>query len=116
MDYTDQALMDYAVVDTESARYRAAYAHDYAIGVLRERVAAWQLAEQIRTLCSHVHQRTVDGTSPTGSQAWVAWALEHADRLDPTRQPLTVPDIPEPTAHDLDRYRDRPHPLTLEAP
>lgn len=100
----------------ESARYRAAYAHDYAIGMLRDQVAAWQLAEQIRTLCAHVHQRSADGTTPTASQAWITWALEHADHLDPARRPLTVPEIPEPTTHDLERYRNAPHPLVLEAP
>ena len=102
--------------EAERSHYRAAYAHDYATGVLREQVEAWQLAEQIRALCTHVQQHIDENTASLGAQQWVDWAREHAEHLDPARRTLTVPAIPEPTTRDLDRYRDTPLPFTLETP
>ncbi|MBR7828179.1 hypothetical protein KDK95_17815 [Actinospica sp. MGRD01-02] len=100
---------------TEIARYRAAYARDYAIGVLREHAAAWHLAEQIRALCARV-QRTADEPDQVDTARWITWALGHADHIDPTRQALTIPDIPEPSADELHRYRDAPITSALETP
>ena len=103
------------VRQTEIARYRTAYARDYAVGVLREQAAAWHLAEQIRALCIHVH-----GTAYEADQAetakWITWALDHAEHIDPTRQALAIPEIPEPSADELDRYRDAPFTSILEMP
>ena len=100
---------------TEIARYRDAYARDYAVAVLREHAAAWHLAEQIRALCAQVLCNAHEAEqADTGK--WITWALGHADHIDPTRQALAIPEIPEPSAHELDRYRDTPITSALEAP
>ena len=90
----------------EVARCREAYDRDYATGVLREQAAAWRLADEIRAMCVHIQRRITDGTAPPGNQAWLSWARQHADQLDPTTKALTVPQIPEPTPQDLMRYLD----------
>ena len=100
---------------TEIARYRAAYARDYAVGVLREHAAAWHLAEQIRALCAHV-RGTAHEADQVDTARWITWALGHADHIDPTRQALAIPEIPEPSADELDRYRDTPITSILETP
>jgi hypothetical protein len=100
---------------TEIARYRIAYARDYAIGVLREQAAAWHLAEQIRALCVHV-QGAAHAADQADTAKWITWALDHAEHIDPSRQPLAIPEVPEPSADDLDRYRDAPFTSILETP
>ena len=88
----------------EAAHCRAAYAQDYITGVLREQAATWRLADEIRAICARIQWRIADGTAPSSNQVWLAWALQHAEQLDPTTKPLTVPQIPEPAPQDLIRY------------
>lgn len=88
-------------------RARARFAEDHATRALRDQVASWQLARDLRALCDEVRRLHTEGHAPAGSHTWLAWASAHADRLDPTQHPLAIPASPEPTPEDLDPYLER---------
>jgi len=107
----DERRRDRTLVDEELARLydaeiteqRAAYERYWVAGFLGRQVADWRLADEIRALCAHVQQSGSEAAITTASAGWVAWALEQADRIDPTTRPMTVPSIPDPTPADLAR-------------
>jgi hypothetical protein len=60
--------------------------------VLREQVAAWKLAEQIR---GHCDQLVAAGMPADDS--WVVWARAYAAEIDPLGDPPVAPPDPSPT-------------------
>jgi hypothetical protein len=94
---------------------RVAFGMDFVSGVLREQVGDWRLAADIRAMCDHVQQRILDGHGTAGDKAWLEWAREHADRLDPANRPLAVPATPVPALRDLAPYLKAHHIPELEA-
>lgn len=93
--------------EAEYARHYAAYARDYATGILREQVAAWRLADDIRALCAQIREHIACGTAPAANHEWITWAHVHADLIDPATGPMTIPQIPPPTPAQLARYLDQ---------
>ena len=89
--------------DAEITEQRAAYERFWVAGFLGRQVADWRLADEIRALCAHVQQSGSEAATTTAGAGWVAWALEQADRIDPTTRPMTVPLVPDPTPADLAR-------------
>jgi hypothetical protein len=91
---------------------RARYELDYATTILREQVAAWRLAFDVRNMCAAIQRRINDDTTNSAFRtdihawtAWIAWAQEHAERLDPLEQPPPIiPTIPEPSPKELNSY------------
>ncbi|WP_251054850.1 hypothetical protein [Streptomyces sp. ISL-66] len=84
---------------------------DYAETVRVQRLEAqektWRraegLAEYIDAL--HLHAQTLPiGPERDEAEAMVAWASDHAQRLNPLNGTLRLPDIPEPRADDLQPF------------
>ncbi len=63
---------------------------------LTRQVAAWRLAADIRAFVDHA-RATVD---PPDSEAaaWLDWATDYAESIDPLRHPIEFPDEPAPGA------------------
>ncbi|WP_406049310.1 hypothetical protein OG280_10635 [Streptomyces virginiae] len=68
---------------------------------------AWRraagLAEYIDALRLHA-QTLATGPERDGAEAWIAWATDHVERLNPLNGTLRLPDIPEPRASDLQPF------------
>lgn len=110
----DERRRERALVDEELARLhdaeimeqRAAYERHWVAGFLGRQVADWRLADEIRALCKHLQHSGSEAATKTGGAGWIAWALEQADRIDPTIRPMAVPLIPDPTPADLARVAE----------
>lgn len=88
----------------ESARER--FIDDHRASVLRDQVAAWRLAAEIRAFCSAA-QTVSPSTSASGAQEaeeWLAWATAYADAIDPLGGSLSMPESPDPSPDDLRPY------------
>jgi hypothetical protein len=85
----------------ESAKRR--FVADHRLGVLRERVRAWEEAEAIRAYCTAVETRHGGDAiaSDLDAGAWLALAREHADRA---QQLPRMPADPEITQDALKPY------------
>lgn len=68
---------------------------------LRVHVDAWHEADRLRAYCDAAEIRRGDGVA---TAAWLAWAREHADKLDPLREPPVMPAAPEPTTEALQEH------------
>lgn len=68
--------------------------------------------------CRHItreHGRARDGASwavDPKTEAWLTWAAEHADSIDPLLGPLFVPEAPEPSRSALEPFLDGWSPYT----
>jgi len=82
----------------ELARER--YSEDQRAKVLRDQIVNWKLAAEIREFCRIRTARSDDEPS----KDWMAWALQHADSIDPLLKPVGIPDIPEPHLQSLRPY------------
>ncbi|MGI5147198.1 hypothetical protein ACQEVC_12580 [Plantactinospora sp. CA-294935] len=74
----------------QQERDRAVTAHRDQI--LRQQVAAWLLAEDIRSYCTDLVTAGMRIDDP-----WLAWAHTYADDLDPLADPPGSPDDPPPS-------------------
>jgi hypothetical protein len=68
---------------------------------LRAQADAWQEAERLRRYCDAVE--AVHGCNPQTS-AWLAWAREYAECIDPLTDPPTMPEPPEATPEELQEH------------
>ena len=66
-------------------------------------------------MCSQLQRDARKGAASTATADWITWALEQAERIDPTTRPLTVPVVPEPTSVCLERFEETEPALMLEA-
>ncbi|MEU8015992.1 hypothetical protein AB0B74_08500 [Micromonospora parva] len=80
--------------------------------VLRQQVAAWLLAEDIRSYCADLVTAGMRLDDP-----WLAWAHTYADDLDPLAAPPGVPSdppasaaVPTPRQQHADRTASAPRP------
>jgi len=101
--------------ETEAENLRAAYQQAWIAGFLSRQVAAWRLADEVRSMCSQLQRDVRKGAASTATADWITWALEQAERIDPTTRPLTVPVVPEPTSVCLERFEETEPALMLEA-
>jgi hypothetical protein len=71
--------------------------------VLRDQIERRQFARAIRDPCREISSPTALLTEDQrfDAIAWVAWAGRYADQIDPSRQPLSMPEEPEPRPEDL---------------
>ena len=78
---------------------------DHRIKVLRERVRAWEEADAIRAYCDAVEARHgAEVIADTEASEWLAFAREHADRV---QQLPRMPTDPEITPEALKPYLGR---------
>lgn len=68
---------------------------------LRAQVESWEEADRIRRYCAAMDAAHSDNEA---AAAWLAWAREHADRIDPLLNPPGMPEDPEPTHEAVQRY------------
>lgn len=106
-----ERLADLEAARQKRLRWEAAMGQakiDYAEAVrvqhLEAQEKAWRhaagLTEYVDTL--RLHAATLPtGPERDGAEAWIAWADNHARRLNPLNGTLHLPDIPEPRADDL---------------
>lgn len=71
---------------------------------LTEQVQHWELANQIREYVLAMEARLVDHLAPeerADAEAWIHWARDYAQRIDPLNAKLGMPTDPEPTHEAL---------------
>ena len=75
--------------------------------LLRQQTDRWRHASEIRGFIQAVRARdgAAWGVDPK-TEAWLTWAAEHADSIDPLLGPLSVPEPPEPTPSALEPFLD----------
>jgi hypothetical protein len=104
----DLALMNTAQNETLNAareRARAAFIQDRHRDALRQQTDGWRLAGEIRALCAARRAQTPPGQFPDGATAaWLTWAANLADRIDPLNGPPHLPRVREPTPDQLADY------------
>jgi hypothetical protein len=87
---------------------QVAFGEHARASALRQQIANWQFAEQIRDFCS-----AADGLdSETADQRlWLGWARKYAERIDPLSHDWKSPMIPDPDLEDLRPFLGRwsPH-------
>ncbi|MEW1695694.1 hypothetical protein [Streptomyces sp. NPDC091278] len=77
--------------------HRAAFLH--------EQVQAWRQAEAIDAFCQAAHARAADGTPCSEEElAWLRWAEDYADRIDPLQSPLRTPPDPPSSREALSEF------------
>lgn len=86
----------------EMERARQRFAEDQRAAFLRDQVAAWGLANEIRSFCSAAMSAGCDDSDEAA--AWLAWATEYADSLSPLSGVLAKPEIREPSHDELRPY------------
>jgi len=75
--------------------------------LLRQQTERWRHASEIRGFIEAVRAR--EGAAwavDPKTEAWLSWAAEHADSIDPLLGPLSVPEPPEPTPSALEPFLD----------
>ena len=87
-----------------AAGLRFSEAHKAA--VLRDQVERRQLAHSIRDFCREATSEIAILSDEERSDAtsWIDWSVRYANQIDPLRQPLSVPEDPEPKPEDLKPY------------
>lgn len=85
-------------------RARELHAENHRGEVLRDQVARWRTAEEIRAYCDAATASYPDDPS---TAEWIAWARCYADELDPLRIAPRMPAAPEwVSAEELRPYLD----------
>ncbi|MFF8442218.1 hypothetical protein ACF07U_15225 [Streptomyces californicus] len=104
-------LADLEAAQEERLRWEAAmeqakidYAEAARVQRLEAQAEAWRraagIAEYIDALRLHAQTLQI-GPERDEAEAWVAWASDHVQRLNPLNGTLRLPEIPEPRADDL---------------
>jgi hypothetical protein len=83
-------------------RAREHYAEDQRAAFIRDQVAAWGLAADIRSFCSAATRAL--GSPSEEAETWLRWAIHYADDIDPLSSALVVPQIREPSPDELRPY------------
>ncbi len=85
---------------------RAQYVEAYRGETLRQQVARWHLARDIRVHCHEVRQAliAVDTETLVDIEMWLSWAENYGDEVDPTIRPIGSPEVPEPEPDALRPY------------
>jgi hypothetical protein len=69
--------------------------------------AGWKLAADIRAFCAAARGRCWQQTGASDAQqveAWLTWATDYADAIDPLVGALRMPESPEPSPDELRPY------------
>jgi hypothetical protein len=88
--------------EQEMERAREHYAEDQRAAFIRDQVAAWGLAADIRSFCSAATRAL--GSPSEEAETWLRWAIHYADDIDPLSSALVVPQIREPSPDELRPY------------
>lgn len=90
----------------EQARKR--HAEAYWSETLRQQVASWRLARDIRKYCDGLRATlsSIDEVARADVESWLAWAETHADEIDPIVHPPGQPEVPVPKPEDLRNHLD----------
>lgn len=91
---------------------RERYDAHHRAEALRSQAARWHEASQLRAYCDAAENRYRDNADVV---AWVEWAREYIERLDPLRVPPTAPTFPRPKPEDLRPFLDGFSPYGPEA-
>jgi hypothetical protein len=91
--------------EREIQRARERFTEDERAAFLQDQVAAWRLAADIRSFCSAARDSgAVSAGDSEEAKAWIAWANEHADVLDPLSGALNIPESRDPSLDELRPY------------
>jgi hypothetical protein len=71
--------------DRKKAEFRAAAGED-----LENMADAWNRATQLRMFLEAVRATLPEGLGGERTRSWFKWALEHADKIDPLREPHSI--------------------------
>jgi hypothetical protein len=91
------------------AQARLTYREAFRAKALRQQIADWQKALEVREFLSHAADAVTgmaSGADRNAAEAWLAWIAGYAERLDPLAGPLRMPHIPEPRPKDLEPHLD----------
>ena len=93
----------------EAAREKAieALTDQTRIEAVTASVARWEEAVRIRNYIAHVEANSLpllDDEDRADALAWLTWARSYAEKLDPSRERLRLPDPPEPTPTALQPF------------
>jgi len=91
---------------------RARLVESHRGDLLRQQTGRWRHASEIRGFIEAGRAR--DGAAwavDPKTEAWLTWAAEHADSIDPLVGPLYVPEPPGPTPSALEPFPGRLEPL-----
>lgn len=88
--------------EQEMERARARYAEDLRAAFIRDQVAAWELAADIRSFCSAATRAL--GSRSEEAETWLRWAIHYADDIDPLSGALVMPQTREPSPDELTPY------------
>ncbi len=83
------------------ARARERYFQAGRAQALRDQAQAFAEAAQVRAYCQAL---TAAHPSDQETGEWIAWALDHAEEIDPTRRRQRVPHIEEPAPAALQAF------------
>lgn len=93
--------------EQDMGRARERFAEDQRAAFLRDQVAVWRFADEIRSFCSAARDSGAVATDDSGeAAAWLAWALRYAEAVDPLSGALPIPEKVEPTPDQLRPYLD----------
>lgn len=86
----------------ESAIQQLADSH--RADILRDQIARSKEVSAIREYTAQLQQhaeKELEGSARADALAWVYWAREYANRIDPLRDRVRIPEPPEPTPSSL---------------
>lgn len=87
---------------------RVHYVEDVRRSALRDEVARWREANEVRRYCDALAEvaTSADDDWAAKLRKWITWARGYADDVDPLRGDPALPDPPEPGPEDLRPYLD----------
>jgi hypothetical protein len=77
-------------------------------GILRQEVSDWQLAASLGPYLDAAEARipAIPASKQAAALAWLAWARQHRDTIDPLNGELAMPQVPGPSPEDLVPFLD----------
>lgn len=102
-DRKEQERQREAAMERATSRFR----EDRRIAALDAQLGDWEKAAMIREFCDACENSSTAGQDATGTDAWLKWCRDYADRIDPMVQGAVAPAEKEPNLDDLQPYLPR---------
>lgn len=90
--------------EQEMERARERFAENQRAAFIRDQVAAWRLADEIRSFCLAARNSGAGTGDSRDAETWLSWAVKYADEIDPLSRALTAPELGEPSPDELRPY------------
>lgn len=100
-------LVDLPRWEAAMDRARVEFAYSYRAEVLMGQVRAWHLSQDLSEYIDAMKaaaSELPDDTTKAAAEAWISWATQRRDDIDPLRSPLAIPEPPEPKPHELEPF------------